>query len=294
MPTPKKTNVSRGGRRVGAGRKAGGQNVETEDRRLSSAWLCGWFGRRLTSKLGRLASDAECEQAINNCFSPDVPIFQTQKSTLGGMWAKARRGERPLNAERTTSIIAAADRLKFWDPTWRRSLPKDSGESDPLTLLMLSLLSVDGLAEQGRERTEFAERQLVLQAALAALKTGTAHTFERRRAAALAALEGWRDFSSALSAGYVYLQPSLLSSIEPEADDPRRWVLRPGRTINRIAALSFGQPLESLVKTQWQVWALHYEAHNLSDSRMMIQKIKKLNSIAERAPAVPDINFWHC
>ncbi len=260
--------------------------METEDRCLASAWLCEWFGRRLAGKLGRSASDADCEQAVNNCFALTLPIFQTQKSTLGGMWAKARRGERPFNSERTAAVVAAADKLKFWDPAWRRGLSKASGESDHLTLLMLSLLSVEGPAEQARERAEFAERQAALQAALSELKAGTSKTFERRRAAALAALESWHRFSSTLSAGIVDLQPDLLSSIQSGHDDPRRWSLHPGRTSKRLTALSFGQPLESIERAQWQVWALHYQAHNFSDSRMMMQKIKKLNALA-RAPLEP-------
>lgn len=284
MLIPKKTKASRGGRRVGAGRKFGGKNEETEDRCLASVWLCEWFGRRLTVKLGRAASDADCEQAVNNCFALTLPIFQTQKSTLGGMWAKARRGERPFNSDRTASVVAAADRLKFWDHAWRRSLPKSSGESDPFTLLMLSLLAVEGPAEQARERAEFEVRQAALQAALSALKASTARTFERRRDAALAALEVWREFSLSLSAGSVDLQPDLLSSIEPEADDPRRWVLHPGRTNKRLAALSFGQSLELIEKARAQAWALHYNPHNFSDSKMMTQKIKKMSALAGPQP----------
>ena len=264
---------------------------------MASAWLCDWFGRRLTGKLGWTASDAECEQTVNNFFSPDVPIFQTRKSTLGGMWAKGRRGERPFNAERTAAVISAADKLKFWDPAWRRGLAKACGESDHLTLLMLSLLSVDGSAEQVRERAEFEARQAALLAALSHLKAGTSKTFDRRLAAALAALEGWREFSSSLSGGSVDIQPDLLNSIQSGHDDPRRWTLHPSRTIKRLALLSFGQSLESVEKATAQAWALHYVAYNFSDSRLMMQKVITLKTGSrvsrESAAFEPDlaINF---
>lgn len=276
MKKPGKT-ITRGGRRAGAGRKVGGQNAETENRRLSIAWLCEWFGRRLSARLGRAASDADCEQSVNNCFALTSPIFHSQKSTLGGAWAQARRQERPFNSERTAAVVAAADKLKFWDPAWRRSLAKASGESDPFTLLMLSLLAVDGPAEQARERANFKVLKAALQAALSDLKASTSKNFKRKLAVVLAALESWHEFSSVLSAGSVGLQRDLLAS-ELGDDDPGGWVLHPARTIKQLALLSFGQSLDSVEKARAQVWALQYVAHNFSDSRLMIRKVRTLKT----------------
>lgn len=264
-----------GGARLGAGRKAGGQNNGTQDRKLMCAWLCDWFGRQLSGRLKRPASDADCEQSVNNCFSDDKRVFESEKSTLGGMWAKARRAERPFASGRLTAVVTAADKLKFWDPRWRRDLAKTSGESDHLSLLLLSLIAVEGADGQKSEKFEFAEQKKALQRSVDRLAKADLLQFGKRRSAAVTAFQAWSEFVQGLVAGHVGVRPDLASSIESGVDDERRWVLHPARTIKRLSNLKFDTKHDVLFKASWQVWALYYRAANFSESTMLLNHLRK-------------------
>lgn len=267
------TQPGPGGARVGAGRKAGGQNRDSDDRKQLSAWLCSWFSQSLTASQKRLASDADCEQAVNGCF--EKPVFESEKITLGGSWAQARRGERPFSAARLAIVVTAADRLEFWDPRWRRDLAKVSGESDHLSLVLLSLIAVEGIDGQKSEKYEFTRRQMSLQKAVDRLAASTLPQFEKRRLAALADLHGWFDFVSDLSAGHVGVRRDLAASIEGGIDTERRWRLKPAQTIRRLSNLKFESKHDALLKVTWQVWALDYRAANFSESAMLLNHLRK-------------------
>lgn len=274
MPEIKSKN--QGGARLGAGRKAGGQNHDSEDRKLVCAWLCHWFARSLQSRLKRPVSDADCEQFVNERASASNPVFESQKATLGGMWAKARRGERPFSPDRMARVVTAADKLKFWNPRWRRDLAAASGETDQLALLVLSLISVEGLDSQLSEKREFLKRQAALQRSLSAAATCTEGKFEKCRQAALESLRAWAEFTSSLEAG----RPGVLTDLEAsiDGDDIRRWILHPDRTINRLLTMRYESRDEVLSKAAGQTWALEYRAHNFSDSSILTRHLRNLRS----------------
>lgn len=264
-----------GGARHGSGRKASDEDQGFQDRKLISVWLCGWFSSRLQVLLKRHVYDADCEQAINEWFPLERPVFESEKSTLGGMWAKARRGERPFSPVRLAAVVTAADKLKFWDPRWRRDLANASGESDHLSLLLLSLIAVEGFDGQKSEKHEFAKLQKVLQRAIDGLTASAPAQFEKRRLAAVAALQAWSEFVLGLAAGHVCVRPDLAASIESGVDDERRWVLHPARTIKRLLTLKFESKHDVLFKASWQVWALDYRAANFSESAMLLNHLRK-------------------
>ena len=267
--------LGRGGVRRGAGRKAGGQNLDTEDRKLVCVWLCEWFSQRLQARLKRPCSDSDCEQSINETAPADKPVFESQKATLGGMWAKARRGERPFSPERMTSVVAAADSLKFWNPRWRRQLVKSTGEADQLSLLLLSLISVEGLDNQRSERLRFLKLQAALQHSLSKIASCTESKFEDCRHAAIGALQSWEDFNSELLAGVADVREDVVYSIEPGTDDSRRWMLHPQRTIKRLRLLKFAARHEVLKKATGQIWALNYQAHNFLSGPIVLAELRK-------------------
>lgn len=264
-----------GGVRPNAGRKAGGQNLDTEDRKLVCVWLCEWFSQRLQARLKRPCSDSDCEQIVNETALADQPVFESQKATLGGMWAKARRGERPFSSNRMTSVVSAADKLKFWNPRWRRRLAKSTGESDQLSLLLLSLISVEGFDNQRLERRKFFKLHAALQHSLSKLASCTESKFEDCRNAAIEAFQNWEDFNSELVAGRADVREDVVYSIEPGSDDFRRWVLHPQRTIKRLRLLKFASRQDVLKKATGQVWALNYQAHNFLNGPIILAELRK-------------------
>lgn len=274
-PLPK----SYGGARKGAGRKA--FDREFEDRRMLCMWLCDWFARQV-GNAQRPASDSQCEQAVNNGLPMSKPEFLTDRSVQGGMWGKARRGERPFGPQRMLTVCAAADTHKFWDSGWRRSLP--STLDDPLTTLVLTLVAAEGGFEnQLNEKREFKRLQTNMARSLSCLMVCKSEKqFANRKEAALAALREWEDFVDdeelapvGLRGGYVDLDQDRLLA-EWGEEDPRSWRFHPPRTAKSILALRFRGSLDSVALARAQVWSLEYTANNFSDSNVMVQHIRRL------------------
>lgn len=273
-----------GGARKGSGRKS--FDREFEDRRMLCMWLCDWFARQV-GNAQRPASDAKCEEMVDGGLPLAKPQFETAKrerSVPGRRWGKARRGERPFGPEEMVAVCAAADKHKFWDLRWRRSLPNT--RDDPVTLLLLTLVAAEGGFEnQLSEKKEFKRLQTIMVRTLSSLVACTSErAFDNRKTETLEALRDWQDFVDdtaaapvGLRGGYVYLRHDLLAA-EWGEDDPRGWILHPARTAKRIAALRFGGPMDSVELARTQVWSMKYTAHNFSDSQSMMQHIRRLKN----------------
>lgn len=272
---------SYGGARKGAGRKA--FDHEFEDRKMVCMWLCDWFARQVGSAQ-RPASDAQCEQSVNDGLPQSKTEFLTSRSVLGNMWGKARRGERPFGKERMVSVCSAADKHKFWYAGWRRNLqgPLD----DPLTTLLLTLVAAEGgFQNQLIEKKEFNRLQTSIARALSSLMACTSEKqFANRKKAALAALREWLDFVNdvkgalvGLRGGYVDLRHDLLAA-EWGDEEPRSIFkpFNPSRTKKCLSALRFGDPLDLVVIARAQVCSMEYTANNFSDSQIMMKHIRRL------------------
>jgi hypothetical protein len=272
---------SYGGVRKGAGRKS--FDREFEDRRMLCMWLCDWFARQVGSAQ-RPASDSQCEQSVNDGRPQSKPEFLTVRSVLGGMWGKARRGERPFGPERMLTVCTAADKHKFWDVAWRRSLPKFL--DDPLTTLLLALIAAEGgFDNQLKEKKQFKMLQTSMARALSSLLACTSKKqFDNRKEAALTALRDWLDFVNdvikapvGLRGGYVDIRHDLLAA-EWGGEDPRLIFkpFNPLRTKKCISSLRFGDPLDLVAIARAQVCSMEYTANNFSDSQIMMKHIRRL------------------
>lgn len=144
----------RGGARVGAGRKAGGGNRDQKDRVLITQWLCSWFSIKAGSG-GVPATDAQCEELVNGKVHRNDPVFPTERLMSGGMWGKARRGERPFSQDRIQRVCDAAQKLGYWKVTWKKNPSGQRDDPYTLTLLYLSACCIHGFSELREETRIF-------------------------------------------------------------------------------------------------------------------------------------------
>lgn len=283
--------TTRGGARQGAGRKA--FDVEFEERKIICMWLCDWFARELGTAQCP-ATDAKCEEAVNNSLPSTAPEFETSKAQAGGMWAKARRGERPFNEDRMQAVMFAAGKKtakkeKFYDAGWRLNRAVNVG-TDHMTMVLLSLIALDGgLGNQNDEKEEFEKLQTNLHKSLYALSSSHKRrtSFKNSKAAALAALAKLQSFLAndadaavELRSGRISIkeESELLASpyYDGESWSPD-WVLNPRKVIKQIGALQFGESLTPVTIALGQTWAMRYETPIFSDSVAVMNHIDRLN-----------------
>lgn len=298
--TLQKTRKESGGARSGSGRKA--FDVEFEDRKIICMWLCDWFARKLGSAQ-RPATDAECELATNNSFPSTKIKFKTSKAQSGGMWAKARRGERPFSDERMKDVMFAAVKRKFCDKASRIN-DAENTKNCHATMALLTLIAEDGgLGHQNAEKQEFENLQANLHKSLHKLSSSDKRraSFERSKGAALEALTKLRSFlekdedaSVDFCSGRISIKDDadLLASpyYDGESSSPD-WILNPRKVIKKIAALKFGDSLTPVSIALGQTWAMQYETPIFSNSIAIVNHVKRLNADPSfKSHTWPDFN----
>lgn len=277
-----------GGSRPGAGRKAGGQNADMQDRKVVCMWFCDWFARQLKAQKGRRAvvTDSECEESVNRCFQFSKPVFASEKVRLGGMWRKARVGTRPFSPERLSSVATAAEKLGFWSQAWRdtRGLGPYAQKQD---LFVLAMIAVDGFTDQRQAKQQFKTLHTKLTKQLKRLNECVDPlNFDKVKAVALKAFVEFVDFKEQLSptAGHVVLRYDLEASFQDFENDYRYYQLKPAQALKWLELLQFGRGAERLKRLAWQVWACDFSTNfkfDISSAKKHIRKTKTGTNLAQ-------------